>query len=100
VSTVRRRSRSSLSRPDFVGCEREVAEWVKKTTSVSKTKKKKELPMKLLDDPKIPTARRNLRKSHYSHKPLDVAAEMGLKPGRPYCTRRCHRHLGSYLRKR
>jgi hypothetical protein len=60
VSTVRRRCRSSLSRPDFVGCGREVAERVKKTTSVSKTKKKKELPMKLLDDPKNPTGRRNL----------------------------------------
>jgi hypothetical protein len=60
VSTARRRSRSSLSRADVVGCRREVAEWVKKTTSVLKTKKKEELPMKLLDAPKIPTARRIL----------------------------------------
>jgi hypothetical protein len=29
----------------------------KKTTSVPETKKKEELPMKLLDDPRIPTAR-------------------------------------------
>jgi hypothetical protein len=57
VSTARRRCRSSLSRPDVVGCGREVAEWVKKTTSVPETKKKEELPMKLLDDPKIPTTR-------------------------------------------
>jgi hypothetical protein len=57
VSTVRRRCRSSLSQPDVVGCGREVVEQVKKTTSVPETKKKKELSMKLLDDPKIPTAR-------------------------------------------
>jgi hypothetical protein len=37
-------------------------------------KKKKELPMKLLDDLKILTARRNSRRPHHSHKPLDVAA--------------------------
>jgi hypothetical protein len=59
VSTTRRRCRSSLSRPDVVGCGREVIERVKKTTSVLKTKKKEELSMKLLDDPKIPIARRN-----------------------------------------
>jgi hypothetical protein len=59
VSTVRRRCRSSLSWPDIVGCGREVAKRVKKTTSVPKTKKKKELPMKLPDDPKILTTRRN-----------------------------------------
>jgi hypothetical protein len=75
----------SLSWPDVVSCGRKVAERVKKTTSVPKTKKKEELPMKLLDDPKIPTARRNPRKPYHSHKPLDVAAEIGLKPGRPYC---------------
>jgi hypothetical protein len=57
VSTARRRCRCSLSRPDVVGCRREVAERVKKTTSVLKPKKKEELPMKLLDNPKIPTAR-------------------------------------------
>jgi hypothetical protein len=51
VSTVRRRCRSSLSRPGVVDCGREVAERIKKTTSISKTKKKKELPMKLLDTP-------------------------------------------------
>jgi hypothetical protein len=56
VSTARRRCRSSLSRPGVVGCGRKVAEWVKKTTSVPKMKKKEELPMKLLDDPKILTA--------------------------------------------
>jgi hypothetical protein len=93
MSTARRRCRSSLSRPDVVGCGREVAEQVKKTTSVSKTKQKEELPMKLLDDPKISTARQNSRRPHRSHKPLDVAAEMRLKPKRPYCTRRCHHHL-------
>jgi hypothetical protein len=93
VSTVRRCYRSSLSRPDVVGCGREVAKRVKKTTYVPKTKKKEELPMKLLDDPKIPTARRNPRRPHHFHKPLDVATEMGLKPGRPYCTRRRHDHL-------
>jgi hypothetical protein len=49
--------------------------------------------MKLLDDPKIPTVRQNPRRPHHSHKPLDVAAEMGLEPGRPYCTRRRHHHL-------
>jgi hypothetical protein len=89
------RCRSSLSRPNVVGCGREVAKRVKKTTSVSETKKKKELPMKLLDDPKIPTARRNPRRPHHSHKPLNVAAEMGLKPRRPYCTRRRHHHLNA-----
>jgi hypothetical protein len=57
VWTVRRRCRSSLSRPDVVGCGWEAVERVKKTTSVPKTKKKKELPMKLLDNPKIPIAR-------------------------------------------
>jgi hypothetical protein len=53
VSTARHRCRSSLSRPDVVGCGQEVAERVKKTTSVPETKKKEELSMKLLDDPKI-----------------------------------------------
>jgi hypothetical protein len=77
VSTARRRCRSSLSQPDVVGCGWEVAERVKKTTSVSKTKKKEELPMKLLDDLKIPTAIRNPRRPHHSHKPFDVATEMG-----------------------
>jgi hypothetical protein len=95
VSTVHRRCRSSLSRHDVVGCGREVAERVKKTTSVPKTMKKDELPLKLIDDPKIPTATRKPRKQHHSHKSLDVAAEMGLKPGRPYCTRRRHHHLST-----
>jgi hypothetical protein len=49
--------------------------------------------MKLLDDPKIPTARRNPQTPHHSYKLLDVVAEMGLKPERPYCTRRRHYHL-------
>jgi hypothetical protein len=52
--TSRRCCCSSLSRPDVVGYGREVAERIKKTTSVLKTKKKEELPRKLLDDPKIP----------------------------------------------
>jgi hypothetical protein len=95
VSTARRRCRSSLSRPDVVGCGREVAERVKKTTSVPKTKKKEELPMKLLDDSKIPTATRNPRRPLHSHKPLDVADEMGLKPQRPYCMRHRHHHLSA-----
>jgi hypothetical protein len=59
MSTARCRCRSTLSRPDVVGCGREAAEQVKKTTSVPETKKKEEVSMKLLDDPKIPTARRN-----------------------------------------
>jgi hypothetical protein len=37
MSTVRRRCRSSLGRPNIVGCGREVAERIKKTTSVPKT---------------------------------------------------------------
>jgi hypothetical protein len=90
VSTARR---SSPSQPDVVGCRREVAERVKKTTSAPKTKKKEELLMKLLDDPKIPTATRNPRRPYHSHKPLNVATEMGLKLGRPYCTRHRHHHL-------
>jgi hypothetical protein len=49
--------------------------------------------MKLLDDPKIPTTTRNSGRPHHSHKPLDVAAEMGLKQGRPYCMRHRHHHL-------
>jgi hypothetical protein len=57
VSTARRHCRFSLSRPNVVGCGRKVAERVQKTTSVPETKKKKELPMKLIDDLKIPTAR-------------------------------------------
>jgi hypothetical protein len=57
VAMARRRCRSSLSRHDVVDCGREVPERVKKTTSVPETKKKEELLMKLLDDPKIPTAR-------------------------------------------
>jgi hypothetical protein len=57
VSMARRCCRSSLSQPDVVGCGREVAERIKKTTSVPDTKKKEKLPMKLLDDLKIPTIR-------------------------------------------
>jgi hypothetical protein len=57
VLMVPRHCRSSLSRPNIVGCRQEVTERVMKTTSISETKKKEELPMKLLDDPKIPTAR-------------------------------------------
>jgi hypothetical protein len=68
---------------------------VKKTTSIPKTKKKEELLMKLLDDLKIPTARQNPRRPHHSHKPLDVAADIGLKPEKPYCTRRRRHHLSA-----
>jgi hypothetical protein len=57
VSMACRHCRSSLSSPDIVGCEQEVAERVKKTTSAPETKKKGELPIKLLDDSKIPIAR-------------------------------------------
>jgi hypothetical protein len=88
VSMARRCCSSSLSRPDVLDYRREVAERVKKTTSVPETKKKEELPMKLFDDPKIPTARRNPRRPHHSHKPFNVVVEIGLKPRRPYCTRR------------
>jgi hypothetical protein len=88
VSTARRCCSSSLSRPDVLDYRREVAERVKKTTSVPETKKNEELPMKLFDDPKIPTARRNPRRPHHSHKPFNVVVEIGLKPRRPYCTRR------------
>jgi hypothetical protein len=95
VSMARRRCHSSLSRLDVVGSRREVAERAKKTISVPETKKKEELPMKLIDDPKIPTARRNPRRPHHSHKPLDIAAEIGLKSGRPYCMRRRHHHLSA-----
>jgi hypothetical protein len=56
MSTASRRCHSTLNRPDVVGCIREVAEWVKMTTSVPKMKKKEELSMKLLDKPKIPQA--------------------------------------------
>ena len=81
---ARRRCRSSLSGPDVVGCGREVAERVKKTASVPEMKKKVELPMKLHDDPKISTARRDPRRPHHSHKLLNVTVEMGLKTGRLY----------------
>jgi hypothetical protein len=50
---------------------------VRKTTSVPETKKKEELSMKLLDDPKIPIARQNPRRSYHSHKPLNVAVKTG-----------------------
>jgi hypothetical protein len=73
----------------------EVVKWVKKTTFVPEMKKKEELSMKLIDDPKIPTVRQNPRRPHHSHKPLDVVAEMGLKPERPYCTKRHHHHLSA-----
>jgi hypothetical protein len=79
---VRYRYHFSPSRSDVVGCGWKVAERVKKTISIPEMKKE-ELLIKLLDDPKIPTARRNPRRPHHSHKPLDVAAEKGLKPKRP-----------------
>jgi hypothetical protein len=53
------------------------------------------MPMKVLDDPKIPTAIQNPRRPHHSHKSLDVSAEMGLKPRRPYCTKRRHHYLNA-----
>jgi hypothetical protein len=59
LSTTRNRYRFSLSRPDVVGYGREVAKRVNKTTSLPETKKKDELPLKLLDDLKILTARRS-----------------------------------------
>jgi hypothetical protein len=70
------RCRSSLSRSDIVGCGQEVVERDKKTTSVLETNKKDKLSMKLLDDPKIPTARQNLRRPHHLHKPLDIAVDI------------------------
>jgi hypothetical protein len=51
--------------------------------------------MKLLDDPKIPTARRNPQRAHHTHKLLDGAVKMGLKPAKHYCTRRRHHHLSA-----
>jgi hypothetical protein len=51
--------------------------------------------MKLLDDPKIPIARWNPQRPNHSHKPLDVADKMGLKPARPYCMRCRHHHLSA-----
>jgi hypothetical protein len=44
-------------------------------------KKKEELPMKLLDDPMIPTTKQNPQRPHHSHKLLDVVIEMRLKLG-------------------
>jgi hypothetical protein len=95
MSTVHRCCRFSLSRPDIGGCGREVTKHIKKTTSVPETKKKEKLPMKLLDDPNIPTTRRNPQRPHHSHKPLDIAVEIGLKPRRPYWTRRRQHHLNT-----
>jgi hypothetical protein len=95
VSTVHRRCRTSHSRPDIVGCGREVAERAQKATSAPKTKKKDEPPMKLLDDPKIPATRKNPWRPHHSHKLLDVAVKMGLKSGRLYWRRRRRRHLSA-----
>jgi hypothetical protein len=59
VSAVHCHCRSSESQSDVVGYGREVAERVQKATSVPEIKKKDEPPMKLLDDPKISTARRS-----------------------------------------
>jgi hypothetical protein len=58
-----------------------------------KSKNKEELSLKLLDDPKIPRGRQNPRRPHHSHKPLNIAADIGLKLRRPYCMRRRHHHL-------
>jgi hypothetical protein len=95
MSMGRHRCHSSRSRPDVVGYGREVIERVKKTTSIPKTKKSEELPMRLLDNPKIPTARRNPRRPHHSHKLLGITTEMGLKPVRPYYMRCHHHHLSA-----
>jgi hypothetical protein len=40
--------------------------------------------MKLHDDPKIATARRNPQRPHHSHKLLDVVFKIRLKPERPF----------------
>jgi hypothetical protein len=66
VSTVCRRFHSFPSWLDVVGCRQKVTEWVKKTTSVLETKKKEKLPMKLLDDMKIHTTRRNPQRPHHT----------------------------------
>lgn len=80
VSTARRHCRSFRSRPDVFGCGQEDVERVKKTTSVPETKKKEELPMKLLDDPNIPTANEMLETT-----PLPQASRCcrrdGVEPG-------------------
>ena len=93
MSMARRHCRFSLSRPNVVGCGWEVAEWVRKTTPVQEMKKEKELLMKLLDDPEIPTSIRIPQEPHHSHKLLVGAAEMGMKPGRLYWIRRHRHHL-------
>jgi murein endopeptidase len=59
MSMACRRCRTSPGQPDVVGCGREVAKWFKKITSVPKTKKEDELPVKLIDDLKNLIARRN-----------------------------------------
>jgi hypothetical protein len=38
--------------------------------------------MKLLDNPKISTARRKPRRAHHTHKLLNIIVEMKLKPGK------------------
>ena len=95
MSTARRRCRSYQSRPDVVGCGREVAEQVKKTTSVPEPKKKDEPPMKLHGNPKNATAKKDPREPNHSHKLLDIAIEMGLKPERLYWKRRRRHHLSA-----
>jgi hypothetical protein len=91
---ARHRCRSSLSRPDVVGCGREVAERVKKTTSILETKKEQP-SIKLHGDPEIPTSRRSPREPLCSHKLLDVIVGMGPNPCRVYWRRYRRHHLSA-----
>jgi hypothetical protein len=59
VLTARHRCHTSSGRSDVVGCGQKVAERVKKSTSIPEMNKKDELPMKLLNDPKILTTSRS-----------------------------------------
>jgi hypothetical protein len=93
VLTACRRCRSCVSRLEVVGCGREVTERVKKTTSIPKMMKKEELSLKLLDDPKIPTATRNPRKTTPLSQASRRCRQDGVEMGRPYYTRRRRHHL-------
>jgi hypothetical protein len=73
--------RSFLSRPDVVSCGQKVVERVENTTSILGLRRRI-TAMKLLDDLEISTARRSPREPYHFHKLLDVAAEMGIMPGR------------------
>jgi hypothetical protein len=93
MSTMYCRCRTSQSRPGIIGCGQEVAERAPKATTVLETKQKDEPTMKILDDLKIPTARRIPRWPHHSHKILDVTAKMAQKPRRLYWRRCRHHHI-------